>query len=177
MLISLIIDLISRGYARMSINNLILLNVLSFAEVSFFSFFYFSLGKNKKVPVLLGSVGFLYVIFEFINFEDQSVALFQSYSKVVVAFLIVIMSMNYIITQISKGKEIENRILNLGILFFFSMEFILLLPLNYLINYYSEIVGYLWLFRVSVIIIFYLILIHFLWNNGEGDSQIHLQSG
>lgn len=172
MLFSLIIDIISREYGAIVSNNLVLLYFLSLAEIIAFSLLYYTMMENKKIPIYLGGIGVGYVLLELLYLEVDSVALFQSYSKVVGAFIIVIMAMYHIFIQISRGKEIENKGLIFGILFYFSMEFILMLPLNYLINYTSEIVVVLWLFRVSVISIFYLILIHFIWSSGRSQKPL-----
>ena len=87
--------------------------------------------------------------------NSKDVTSFQSYSKVFIAFLIVFMSLYYILQQIKREQKIVHRNLVFAIITYFSLELIFLLPLNFLINYKSELVFYIWLLRLSSNLLFY----------------------
>ena len=124
--------------------------------------------------MLITIIGISYPLVEICLIDSQNLQSFQSYAKVLIAFLIVIMSFYYIIYQIKREYQIENRNLVFVIIAYFSLELIFLLPLNFLINYNSPIVFYIWYVRFSVNLLFYIYLIRFIWKNGKMQKQSQL---
>ena len=128
--------------------------------------------KTKYFVLVLTSVGFVYALIETSLINSKDVTSFQSYSKVFIAFLIVFMSLYYILQQIKREQKIVHRNLVFAIITYFSLELIFLLPLNFLINYKSELVFYIWLLRLSSNLLFYSYLIRFIWKNGKMQKQL-----
>jgi len=161
----------SRVIGQTTYNNLITFNVLSLIEILTFSIYYFNNIKTKRFVSILASIGIGYPLIEIALINTDNVVSFQSYSKVLVAFLIIIMSFYYILYQIKREQKIANQNLAFVIIAYFSLELIFLLPLNFLINYNSPFVLYIWFFRLSVNIFFYSYLIRFIWRNGKVQKQ------
>ena len=165
--VSLIIDVVSRAYVDLFGSNLMLFNILSFAEILGFCLYFYNSLVPKVVSILAFCLGGVFVLVESLLSYNESWQTFQGYSKAVVAFLIVCLALFSILIQIIQETEVENKLMKYGVIFYFSMEFILLLPMNYLINARSEYVKFLWSTRIGVIFIFYLIIIHYLWSLGR----------
>lgn len=141
--LSLALDIVSRGIGQTTYNNLITFNILSLIEILTFSLYYLNTIKAKPIIWILASIGIGYPLIEIALINTDNVASFQSYSKVLVAFLIIIMSFYYILFQIKKEQKIANQNLAFVIITYFSLELIFLLPLNFLINYDSPFVLYI----------------------------------
>ncbi len=155
-------------------NNLIFFNLLSLLEIIVFSIYYLNYINKKIIVSVIIGIGIIYPLIEIIVINTDNITSFQSYSKVLVAFLITIMSLYYIMQQIKRELEIDNRNLIFVIIAYFSLELIFLLPLNFLINYDSPIVLYIWFLRLGVNLLFYSYLIRFIWKNGKMQKQSQL---
>ena len=169
--LSLALDIAARVIGQTTYNNLITFNVLSLIEVLTFSLYYLNNIKAKPFVLALASIGIGYPLIEIALINTANVASFQSYSKVLVAFLIIIMSFYYIMYQIKREQKIANQNLAFVTIAYFSLELIFLLPLNFLVNYDSPFVLYIWFFRLSVNVFFYTYLIRFIWRNGKVQKQ------
>ncbi|SDE45504.1 hypothetical protein [Ulvibacter litoralis] len=172
--VNLGIDLLSRYLASMSHNNLFLFIVISLVELVTFSFIYYHIIEKKKIIVLLTVIGLGYVLTETLSTNFQNIFNFQSYSKVVSSFLVVLMVLIYFIEVLYREYKISIPLINLNLLImaYFTLELILLLPLNFLINGNQESIYYIWLLRTLILLIFYIIMIHFLWNHGKNQKQL-----
>jgi hypothetical protein len=144
---------------------------LSLIEIFTFSLYYFNTIKVKSFVLILTSIGIAYPLIEIVLINTNNVVSFQSYSKVLVAFLIIIITFYYLMYQIKREQKVTNQNLSFIIIAYFSLELIFLLPLNFLINYDSPFVLYIWFFRLSVNIFFYSYLIRFIWRNGKVQKQ------
>ncbi len=174
LILSLAIDITSRIIVSTTrYNNLILFDLLSIVEMLIFSLFYLNFAKQKNIILILATIGVSYALIEIFLIDPIHAATFESYSKIVAAFLIIIMALKYISNQIKQEREIFKYNLHLVIISFFSLEFIFLLPLNFLINYTSLTVFYIWLIRLIVNLLFYTYLIYFIWMNGKNLRRLH----
>lgn len=167
--INLIIDLLSRFLESISHNNLFLLLVISILEIVSFSLLYNHLINKKKIIWLLFFVGIGYISYEFYFVDFQNTTTLQLYSKVVVSFLIVTMVIVYFTEVLYRENKIVKPLINLNVLImsYFTLEIILLLPLNFLINSAPKSIFYIWSLRIIILVLFYLILTFFLWNHGK----------
>lgn len=168
---SLAIDLLARWIGHITFNNLILFVVLSQLELLVFAGFYFTISAQKKriwMPLLLG-IG--YTGYELFSVQSADPASFQSYSIIVVAFLIVIMAFLYLVEVIRNGQKVTQSLLTLNyvILCFFALEFILMLPMNFMVNSDTNWVLYLWFMHLTINLLFYLFLIRYLWKHGNSQ--------
>jgi hypothetical protein len=173
MMASLTIDRIAIILENTTKNNLILFSLLSIVEIITFSLVYYSFIQAKKFVLVLAILGVTYILIEIALINPKHLASFQSYSKIVSSFLIVLMGLKYIVDQIKKEIAVSNQNLHFIIISYFSLELILLLPLNFLINETSNVVFYIWYLRLSVNLLFYIYLIRFIWKNGITQKQLH----
>lgn len=165
------LDLASRIIGHSTLNNLILFNVLSLIEIVIFSLFFLNLIKKNIFTYLLLSIGVLYIGFETLKINPYQVESFQSYSRIVTSFLIIIMALKYIIESVKKEQKISKKNIIFILMFYFSIELILLLPLNLLINSESDLIYYFWFVRLFINLLFYTYTIYYIWKNGKTPKQ------
>lgn len=173
---SLAIDMCSRVLAELLNNNLILYVVLSLLELLIFLKIYNHLCKKKKLVWTLGIVGVLYTLTESIYLNANNVELFQPYAKALTPLLIVIMALAYFFDLIQdemkllKGK-VRYFSLNSIVLCFFSLEFLFLLPINFLINGGFYLAVYVLVAHVFLLVLFYSYLTYFIWKHGRSQKR------
>ncbi|MFT5250056.1 MAG: hypothetical protein ACI93P_001791 [bacterium] len=141
-------------------------------EILSFSILYMQFTHLKRLIWILGGIGIIYTIVETLQIDATNTSTFQSYSKIISSFIIVIMALSYILGQIKEEENIENRFLNYSIIVYFSIELILLLPLNFLINNESHSVYYVWFSHLCINLFFYIFIIRFIWKNGKTHKQL-----
>jgi len=171
---NLIIDVVSRFLGEFIGNNLILLSVLSVFELLVFSKFYFDLINRKKLIVVLATIGSTYIFFESAHIDANATTSFQPYAKVVTSFLIVILVLVYFIEQIKREDSMVEKKTQIHhmILGYFTLELILLLPINFLINSKSDFIFYIWFLHLMVLLIFYFYITYCIWMNGKSRKQL-----
>lgn len=169
---SLSIDICARILGQIDYSNLILFNGLSVIEMLFFSLLYLQFIKLKQLVWLLGGIGIIYAIVETLQIDAVNITSFQPYSKMVSSFVIVTMALFYIFGQIKAEHKIAERYLNYSIICYFSLELILLLPINLLINYESFTIYCVWFSHLFINLLFYTFLIRFIWKNGKTQKQL-----
>ncbi|MDY8138129.1 hypothetical protein [Aquimarina sp. 2201CG5-10] len=164
----------SRIVAEIIGSNLISFIIWSFLELIIFSMFYLNFINKRKVWSL-AILGILYMLIEFIYVDSNAITTFQSYAKVVTSGLMVIMVFIYFFEQIKgefkMGKQ--DVYLHSSILSYFALEFILLLPMNFLIDSGSDLVFYVWMGHLLVLILFYLYLTNRICKNGKSQKRLH----
>jgi hypothetical protein len=173
---SLAIDLISRILAELLQNNLILYVILSLLELIIFLKLYYHLSKKKKLIWTLGIVGVLYTLTESIYLNANNVELFQPYAKALTPLLIVVMALVYFFELIQDEMKLfkgESRYFSLNsmVLCFFALEFLFLLPINFLINGGFYLAVYVLVAHVFLLVLFYLYLTYFIWKHGRNQKR------
>lgn len=155
-------------------NNLILIPLFGFSELLFYTYFFSKsiFSKNKRsrnITLILGGIGLGYIIFEIINSDPTKPENFQTYARVVDALLVVTYSMIYLYNSLSNDDRLERNIFALvsGLLVYFSLNVILLLPINFMINEASVIKFYFWFAYTILIILFYIFITYILWKSGK----------
>ncbi len=171
LLAAIIIDILGRIFEAAYGNNLILIPVFGVLElISFSVLYYLHLLKTKSIPLLLIiCAGLFYIIFEIWTVKSVDPKVFQSYSRVVDAFIIVLMSILFYLKKVDEDDAIELNLfsLNAAILIYFSLHLIFFLPINFLINESSQLKFYFWSVNLLVTLSFYLFLIRSIWKNGK----------
>ena len=124
----------------------------------------------------LGIIGVLYTVTESIYLNANNVELFQPYAKALTPLLIVIMALVYFFELIRDEEKLykgEAHYLSLNsiILCFFALEFLFLLPINFLINEGSYLAVYVLMAHVLVLVLFYSYLTYFIWKPGRNQKQ------
>ena len=155
-------------------NNLIILPLYSFIELSFFVYFYnkYLFTKPNKILIGLGVAGAIYIIAEillYFVFNTLNVKQFQPYAKVLDNFIIVLLALFFFKEKAINFKESGwgNFRLNTVLLLFFTLTTIIFLPFNFLINAASEVKFYFWMFNVIMLVMFYIFLAVEVWKNSK----------
>lgn len=164
----LVIDIASRFLHTG--NNLFILLIYSLLELIIFIYFYYKY-VYKRHHILLLVMSFLsitYLIYEIVIFEFETKK-FQTYSKVVDNFTIVMLILTFFHERINlfKDSKWDNFRLNVVLLVFFSINLVFFLPYNFLINESTDLKFYFWLGIVISTVAFYSYLTHSIWKNGR----------
>lgn len=173
---SLAIDLGSRVLGELLNNNLILYVVLALLELLIFFKIYNHLSKKKTFFWILAIIGVIYTLSESIYLNAYNVKLFQPYAKALTPLLIVIMSLVYFFELIQdelklvKGKG-RYFSFNSIVLCFFALEFLFLVPINFLINGGFYLAVYVLLAHVLLLVLFYSYLTYYIWKHGRNPKQ------
>lgn len=164
-------DMASRIEVGLGDNNFFFFLVYSFTEAVFFLLFYNKVlfKKPHRGLLILGFIGLAYILSEIILFENVGAKEFQPYAKVVDNFIIILLTLGYFYEKINNYSNTrwENFQLNAVILAFFTINLILFLPLNFLINEATNLKFYFWLGLLFITVLFYLYLTIKLWKNGN----------
>jgi len=159
LLVMLCVDILSRILQYYLGNNLVLLLVYSLIEMIMFIYFYYKyLFKSRHIVVaMLCCVAILYIIWE-LFYITNNVRQFQSYSKVVDNFIIIMLALAFLSEKINEYKEsrLDSFYINAVILIFFSINLIFFLPLNFILNEKTGL--YFWLLNLITTVSFYLYL-------------------
>ncbi|MEM9822200.1 MAG: hypothetical protein AAF985_14050, partial [Bacteroidota bacterium] len=110
-----------------------------------------------------------YSLYEIIILWEVNPKDFFCLSKVFNSLAIVIMSIVFYIAQIARDHQAKPTffLLNTIIFAFHSLNLILYLPINFLINENSNIKFYFWSISLVLTLLFYLSIIHILWIHGK----------
>lgn len=173
---SLLIDLSSRLLAEIIGNNLFLFFVLTLLELFVFLKLYYHLTQKKKLVIGVAVLGVVYTLVESIYINVADVKVFQPYSKALGPLLIVIMALFFFFELIKDEENLYKNegdylVLNSTVLCFFALEFLIFLPLNFLINTAIELAGYVFVGNVFFLILFYVYLTYFIWKRGRSQKQ------
>ncbi len=167
LVLSLGIDFTARIMKLVYKNNLILINILSMVEIIFFSAVYFRKIKFKKFVLTLATLGTLYSFLELFYVKPFQLISFQPYAKVVSSFLVIIFVLVYLLQQLLRDKKIEDLNLNFVLLFYFIIEFVFLLPINFWIQQTTQKRLLYFTIRLFVALFFYGYLIRYIWKSGK----------
>jgi hypothetical protein len=174
LVICLITDLISRyfgSYSHLKFN-LFLIPIFGFLELVVFSTLYYKyILQSKSIPLLLFMIlMLLLIVFEFV-FADKlfNQKSFWSFGKVIADLSIISFCLLYY-WEVFKG-EIEVRddisFLNATVIVYYSINMILYLFINFLVNENLRIVNVFWMVNLISMISFYLVLIWLIWQDGK----------
>lgn len=175
-LFSLSIDIVSRILGAYNDYNLILIPLLGFLELLVFSIIYWKylLKDRSAISLTVIVVGLAFMIGEIWLVKSLQSAQFQSYSKAVGSFVIIVLCIKYIVQELNKEGEFDkvNLKLNNMVLLFFSINLVIFLPLNFLVNEQSILKFYFWMANLVLTLSFYALLIRSVWKNGKMGQQL-----
>ncbi|MFY0603167.1 MAG: hypothetical protein JXQ93_04405 [Flavobacteriaceae bacterium] len=149
------------------INSMTLFSLSYYIHIAFLIsyFFEYHLKIGKKIILLLLIILLIPMIYV-LNTNTGSYS-YESYDRLFYSLCIVLLALIMLVRYYSQ-KLINSSYLVpflLILLLYFSLDFVIALTTNYLINEHLSIVGWVWLFRVICISIFYIILILFSVNH------------
>lgn len=171
----LAIDISARVYGEIYGSNLLFIPILGFMELLAFFCFYFYSGilESRKKSVFLGTIFLLssaFMAWEFTSISNNATLEgFQSYSKVISTFLIVLLAIDFFISKILSSKNIAPQLffLNSVIIMYFSMVLIIFIPIDFLINDATGVKYYIWFANLLFTLVFYVLLIISIWKIGK----------
>jgi hypothetical protein len=174
LVMALIIDLLSRyfGYYSHLKYNLFLHPIYGFLELVFFSTLYYKyILHSKSIPLLLFIIFMLLLIvfeFVFVNklFDQKS---FQSFGRVIADLSIISFCLLYY-WEVFKGRVAmrpDISFLNATAIIYYSINLIIFLFINFLVNESLRIVNVFWMVNLISVISFYLVLIWLIWQDGK----------
>lgn len=171
----LAVDLFSRllGYYG---NNLIVLIIYSLIEVIAVTFFYyqFLFKKRHNLLLVLCLLAIIYIVYEIVyyTFFNTSIKSFQPYAKVVDNFTVILLALIFLQEKIIDFKEQkwDNFRFNIVVLVFFTLNTLIFLPINFLVNESSGIKFYFWAGNSTLLLLFYSYLIGKIWKNGKQNK-------
>ena len=171
---SLTFDILSRyfGYIAQSKYNLFLIPVYGFLESGFLSVLYYRYILRSKSKYLLSFIVFMHLLILVEIFFGKGLfhpESFQSFGKVIADASIILYSI-YFYLKIFKGQipiRSEYAFLNAVVLIYFSINLIIYLAINFLVNAQFKLVVAFWIINLLSVIVFELILISLLWKDGR----------
>lgn len=171
-LIALIFHILSHYYGYFYGNNLIFAQTYGFFELFIFLIIFcsFLLKKLSGIVILmLGICGLIYILYESLTLDFYDLENFQYYSRPIDALIIVVASILYFIEQIGQSKVVDRSkmILNGVILTYFSLNLIMILPVNYFINADTDLKFVFMVSNMITTTLFYIYLTYSLWKNGK----------
>lgn len=170
--IMLCVDLYSR-YLAMYGNNQIVLLIYSLVELIGVTYFYnkFLLVKKHIITLIISLVAITYIGWELFSylFLDSDVKNFQPYAKVADNFVVILLALTFLYEKMNSYKESkwDNFRLNIVVLVYFTLNTLIFLPFNFLVNEGSGIKFYFWGFNIVITLLFYVYLINEIWKNGR----------
>ncbi|UUC44947.1 hypothetical protein [Flavobacterium cerinum] len=168
--VALCTDLTSRIYGHLFGNNLIFIILFSLLELIIFAILYqfCFFEKKSRTLFLLTLVASGFIIWELSSLHKVAPQQFQSYSKVMDAFVILLFALAYFFQKVGKYKttQTEQLRLNAAILIFFSLHLLFFLPINFLINVSSGLKFYFWTANLVLTLFFYAFINWEIWKNG-----------
>lgn len=175
LIICLLTDICSRVAGELYGNNLIFIVLFSILELVFF-FQYLYPSFSKKAAKYYGIAvlcGVIYMTYELFSLRNVAPAAFQPYSKVLGAFLIIIMVLNYIFDKMKQELTASPFYALYSVfILYFSLNLIFFLPINFLINVSSSVKFYFWCANFLLTLSFYTYLSHKIWKNGTTKKQL-----
>lgn len=173
------IDLLGRTLASIYGANIIVLPLYSLTEMLFFLYFYNTqlFFKPSKVFIGLGIAGTLYIVIEIMQYfilETLDLKQYQPYAKVIDNFNIILMALTFFYQKMDHFNETRwgNFKLNTAILIYFTINTLVFLPFNFLVNETSGVKFYFLTGNVLMTLFFYIYLISLIWKNGSENRKL-----
>ncbi|BDD12901.1 hypothetical protein FUAX_53330 (plasmid) [Fulvitalea axinellae] len=171
--LNLLIDLASRTMVILRENNLYAFSFSSLLDLTVYFLVFRSLGLGKRAPAFMTFVGLIYVLAETYYLDMSDYESLQPYSKSLCALIIVTMGIALLLKLMKSDEAYPRRHISLILasITFFSLEMILLLPFNFLINVDSNLTLYLWLLRIAFMSMFYAYITSYIYSNGRNRKR------
>jgi hypothetical protein len=175
---ALLTDVLSRYWSWTQNNNLVFLSITGIIDLLFIARLYlkYFLPKNWGFLVYPTALILLTVLFNIAFYNNQLAATFQSYDKLFCNLTIVGYCLICFL-DILKRKKNNREVMrvNAAVLLYFSVDILISMTSNFLINEALHLVVYFWLLRLLLLLYMYLVLIQTLWQTGK--NRKHWQFG
>jgi len=174
LLLMLMVHLSTKIMNAIAVTSVMIFPVYSFIELSFFIYLYnkYLFNKPNKILIGLGCIGLIYIVAEFLQyfvFDTLNLKQFQPYCKIADNFIVIIMALVFYYQKMNSFNEIKwtNFKLNTAVLVYFTINTIIYIPFNFIINETIGVRLYIWTVNVVIIFLFYIYLITLIWKNGR----------
>jgi hypothetical protein len=152
------------GYV-LKVSNHIIVLLSALADLVFFLCLYkkFLFKRKNTVITIVAFLGILYVLAEiYLNFiyERVSIQEFQPYAKPVSNIIIIVLSLTFLYEKMSSYTDarLGNFAFNNVVLIYFTLNTLIYLPFNFLVNENSGVKFYFWGANIILILLFYVYL-------------------
>jgi hypothetical protein len=178
--LGVLIDLLTTYFMKSTGYNLFLLPIYSFAELAIFSSIYlrfFLKGENAVLKSLLLLAHGL-ILLDFLFLCDLfNAETFYAFSKVVADIAIVVLCLKYFSNILKEETPIKKELLLLNSVFigYFSINSIIFLSINFLVNESLDLVTPFWVLNALSALFLYSFLTYMIWQHGR--TQKTLPSG
>lgn len=170
--LGILIDLLTTYFMKSTGYNLFLLPIYSFAELAIFSSIYlrfFLKGENLVLKGLLLLAHSL-ILLDFLFLCDLfNAETFYAFSKVVADIAIVILCLKYFSNILKEETPIKKELLLLNSVFigYFSINSIIFLSINFLVNESLDLVTPFWVLNALSALFLYSFLTYMIWQHGR----------
>lgn len=167
---ALLVDLVSRYFGLAFGNNLVFVPLFGLLELAYFTWLYwrYFLQGQPMIWLVVPVIALGYIVLECFAARWTDPRHFVAYSRVAGPITVVFLCMLHyreIGTILPVPKD--RLRMNSGILLFFSLNMVIFLPVNFLINVPSQVKFWFWLTNLLLTMGFYLFLIREIWKNGK----------
>lgn len=154
------LDINTSNYINYAISQLLFLICIT----NVYNLYFFKLSN-----LITRGIHLMAILFFCLNvFSTGIVKEYSGYSYVLVCCILCGFAIAYFSNVISTGKANKHEIrFNVISLFFFSVEAIVAITYNFLLTNYLDWVAPIWMFRMVLLIVFYITLIQFTWSLGK----------
>lgn len=160
--VMLLVDIVGKIYFLLGVNNQFILPIYSFIEILLLTYFYnkYMFSKKYKILTAINILAMFYILWDIVTFSFTSAKDFQSYAKVFDNFGIILLSLTYCYEKLDQPSvaKWENFRLNIVIAVFFTINLVLFLPYNFIINDNGGIQFFFWQAIIFTTIAFYIYL-------------------
>jgi len=171
---ALIMDLLYRyfGYYSHLEYNLFLIPLWGFFELVVFSVLYYKYIFKSGSNILLVFIVMMLLLIasEFFSVSQLfKIKTFQSIGKVIADVAIIWFCFLYYWDVFRGEIAVKSKygLLNAGILVYYSINLILFLPINFLVNEKLNLVIFFWVVNLISMLLFYFLLIYLIWQDGK----------
>lgn len=170
--LSIIIDLFTAYFMKSTGYNLFLLPIYSLIELAIFSCIYIRFFLKKNTPLLQGILLLTHslIILDFLFLCDLfNSKTFYAFSKVVADVTIILLCLNYYWSTLKEETPINKELLLLNSVFigYFSINCLIFLSINFLVNESLDLVTPFWLLNAISVLFLYLFLTYMIWQHGK----------
>jgi len=174
LLLMLMVHLSTKIMNAIAVTSVMIFPVYSFIELSFFTYLYnkYLFNKPNKILIGLGCIGLIYIVAEFLQyfvFDTLNLKQFQPYCKIADNFIVIIMALVFYYQKMNSFNETKwtNFKLNTAVLIYFTINTIIYIPFNFIINETIGVRLYIWTVNIVIILLFYSYLTILIWKNGR----------
>ncbi|PRD56652.1 hypothetical protein [Sphingobacterium gobiense] len=178
--IALIVDLSSRYWLSFHTDNLVFVQLYALAELMLVGIMYmrFFLTRLRKIGWLLLFFTGSFVTWEFAHHilqdTDQDFSYYQSYSRVVVSATLVTYGLMSLLQRVRRSERMDHQKVRLivALTFYYSLNFIFYLPINFFVTAHTHFKFLLWAINLLVTNVFYIYLTLYLWRFGKKKKPL-----